>query len=505
MNKKMFFLCAISLLVTTSLFAQDAVRDCAADDKYELMMQQDPAFAARMMEIESFTQNYLATHEGGTRTVVTIPVVVHVVYNGATENVSDAQINTQMDVLNEDFRRLNADASSTLATFLGVAADAEIEFCLASVDPAGGATTGITRTSTSETSFSYISDDVKFNASGGKDAWPADDYMNMWVCDISGGILGYAQFPGGADATDGVVIDYEYFGTIGTATSPFDLGRTATHEVGHWLNLRHIWGDGGCGVDDFCADTPESDGPNYGCNLSATSCSTLDMVQNYMDYTDDDCMNLFSEDQKSRMHALFAAGGARESLLTSGACGGVVGGGCDVPTGLTSSSVSATSATLSWSPVAGATNYRLQIEDDATGVNRRGKTASTTVNLGPGFITPGTTYAWGVKAICADGTSDWAGPAYFTTPVRQGVGIDYNMVIYPNPANGSFYLRGWTAENTTASVVITDLTGRVVSSTLLDEESSMDPHPFNMTLPAGMYIVLVNGDNTTYQENLIIG
>ena len=154
--------------------------------------------------------------------------------------------NHRVDVLNADFRRLNADANNTWPQ----AQDSEIEFCLATVDPNGNATTGITRTSTNTTAFG-TNDQVKSNSSGGKDAWDASKYMNMWVCDISGGILGYAQFPGGNPATDGVVIDYQYFGTIGTASASFDLGRTATHEVGHYLNLRHIWGDGGCSVDDF--------------------------------------------------------------------------------------------------------------------------------------------------------------------------------------------------------------------------------------------------------------
>ncbi|MCB0624470.1 MAG: zinc metalloprotease, partial [Saprospiraceae bacterium] len=178
-----------------------------------------------------------------------------------------------------------------------------------------------TRTSTSVTAFS-ANDNMKFNSSGGKDAWPAGSYLNIWVCDLSGGLLGYAQFPGGPASTDGVVIDYAYFGTIGTATPPFHLGRTATHEVGHWLNLRHIWGDGPCSVDDFVTDTPTSDAANYGCPIGHVSCSTTDMVQNYMDYTDDACMNLYTTGQKNRMRAVFDTGGARQSLLNSTACNG---------------------------------------------------------------------------------------------------------------------------------------------------------------------------------------
>jgi hypothetical protein len=304
----------LALTFTTSLSAQ---RNCGAMEHLEMEMQNDPKRAIKMQQIEQQTRNFIQnTDARAVNGVITIPVVVHVVYNTSAENISDAQVQSQIDVLNADFRRTNSDADGTWSQ----AADTEIEFCLASVDPNGNPTNGITRTSTSVTAFS-TNDNMKFNSSGGKDAWPAGDYLNMWSCDISGGILGYAQFPGGAPATDGVVMDYQYFGTIGTATAPFDLGRTATHEVGHWLNLRHIWGDGGCSVDDFVSDTPTSDAANYGCATGHVSCSTVDMVQNYMDYSDDACMNLYTAGQKTRMRALFEPGGARASLLNSAACG----------------------------------------------------------------------------------------------------------------------------------------------------------------------------------------
>lgn len=305
----------------TSLNAQQ--RNCSTMDYLNQQIETNPQRAAVLEAIEQHTRNFIK--KGGVMeqraTVITIPTVVHVVYNNSTENISDAQIQSQMTVLNNDFRRLNSDADNTWSQ----AADVEIEFCMATVDPNGNPTNGITRTSTNRTSFS-TNDDMKYNSSGGKDAWPAGDYLNMWVCDISGSILGYAQFPGGAAATDGVVMDYQYFGTIGTATAPFDGGRTTTHEVGHWLNLRHIWGDGGCGVDDFVSDTPTSDAANYGCATGHSSCGSTDMVQNYMDYSDDACMNLFTAGQKTRMRALFASGGARASLLNSNGCGSGGGG-----------------------------------------------------------------------------------------------------------------------------------------------------------------------------------
>lgn len=305
-----------TLICLLCLAFTHAQRNCGSMEYLEQQMQQDPDRKVLMQQIEKQTQQFAAATQNRLATVVTIPVVVHVIYNNNTENISDAQIQTQIQVLNDDFRRLNSDADNTWSQ----AADTEIEFCMATVDPNGASTDGITRTSTNTTSFG-TNDQMKFNASGGKDAWPADDYLNVWVCDISGGILGYAQFPGGPASTDGVVCDYQYFGTTGTATSPFDLGRTMTHEVGHYLNLRHIWGDGGCNVDDFVNDTPVSDGANYGCATGHTSCGTVDMVQNYMDYSDDACMNIYTVDQKTRMQALFGSGGSRASLLVSAACG----------------------------------------------------------------------------------------------------------------------------------------------------------------------------------------
>ena len=275
----------VAVLSMTSLNAQ---RNCGSMDVLQEQLENDPKRQSKINTIEKATQSFIDNPSKNVNGTITIPVVVHVVYNGSTQNISDAQINSQIQILNEDFRRLNSDADNTWPQ----AADAEIEFCMASVDPNGNSTSGITRTSTNVNGFG-TNDAVKFNSSGGKDAWPAGDYLNIWVCNIGGGILGYAQFPGGNPATDGVVNDYRYFGDIGTATAPFNLGRTMTHEVGHYLNLRHIWGDGNCNVDDFVSDTPTSDNPNYGCASSHSSCGSTDMVQNYMDYSDDACMNLY--------------------------------------------------------------------------------------------------------------------------------------------------------------------------------------------------------------------
>ena len=231
--------------------------------------------------------------------VVNIPVYVHVVYSNSNENISDAQINSQIAVLNDDFRRTNNDANNTPSAFAGVAADTEITFSLA----------GTFRNASTTTAWG-TNNEVK-------SAYPPvtpETHMNIWVANIGGGILGYAQFPGGSLSTDGIVVSPQYFGTTGYVAAPFDGGRTTTHEVGHYLNLRHIWGDGRCNRDDFVADTPSSDRPNYGCPTTAYHCRSNDQFMNYMDYTDDACMNMFSEGQKERMRALFASGGGRASI-----------------------------------------------------------------------------------------------------------------------------------------------------------------------------------------------
>jgi len=307
-----------------------AQRGCATEDYLEQQLLIDPDLGERMERIERFTQQYLRSPLRSQNQVIRIPVVVHVVYKEEEENVSLEQIESQIRILNEDFRRLNADTTLTPVVFQHLAGDIELEFCLASFDPQGNPTNGITRTATPNSSFSHNTDNVKYTAAGGKDNWDPDAYLNIWVCNLSGNILGYAQYPGGDPERDGVVIDFESFGDIGTAKPPFHLGRTGTHEVGHYLNLRHIWGNGGCGSDDFVADTPVASTANYNgapCDFpGANSCivgtgDLPDMFQNYMDYSDDACMNIFTNGQKERMRAQFAPGGFRYGLVTSNGCG----------------------------------------------------------------------------------------------------------------------------------------------------------------------------------------
>src|SRR5829696_8057257 len=285
------------------------VRSCATMDVHRRLLSRFPSYAAARDEIENHALQYERHPEVAQRPGVTrIPVVVHVVWNTTQQNISDAQIRSQIDVLNRDFRRTNPDVNNTPAPFLPLTADARIEFFLANVDPNGAPTTGIIRRQTTVTSFTG-NDAVKSQASGGADPWRSDRYLNMWVCQLGGGLLGYAQFPGGPAATDGVVITHSGFGTTGTAAPPFHLGRTATHEIGHWLNLNHIWGDDGTGCTgtDNVADTPNQGGSNVDTptfpHVSCGNGPNGDMFMNYMDYVDDPVMVMFTTGQVTRMQA----------------------------------------------------------------------------------------------------------------------------------------------------------------------------------------------------------
>ena len=326
MNKIFTLLLASICLVAT------AQERCGTEAHTRNMIKNNPSYATARAKVNDQTNKWIENHPNHSeKLIITIPVVVHIIWNTNAENISDAQIESQIEILNADFRRTNIDVINTPSVWQSIAADCEIEFCLASTDPNGNATTGITRTQTTETSFSMNNDPVKHTSNGGIDAWDNDDYLNIWVCDLSGGTLGYATQPSNwIGSTDGVVIGYKYFGNTGTAQPPYHKGRTATHEVGHWLNLDHLWGGWGSCGNDQVADTPKQETENYSCPafpLNANACNTTnangDMFMNYMDYTNDACMNLFTNGQKARM--LAAINNYRQNMLSHSLCEGSVG------------------------------------------------------------------------------------------------------------------------------------------------------------------------------------
>lgn len=277
--------------------------------------------------------------------VFTIPVVIHVIHNGdaintvdnaTSENISYAQAVSQINVLNQDYRRM-AGTPGAEVTGYGLGVDVQIQFCLASRDPNGFPTDGVDRVNLGQESWS--TSDIESTVKP-ETIWDPTKYLNMWSVNFSNSsLLGYAQFPteSGLDGldesgmtstanTDGVVSNYNAFGTIAEDDGSFilntsyNLGRTMTHEVGHWLGLRHIWGDGDCDADDYCEDTPNAEAANYSCADEVTSCDSVDMTENYMDYTYDYCMNTFTEDQKARMVTVMTLSPRRASLATSNGC-----------------------------------------------------------------------------------------------------------------------------------------------------------------------------------------
>ena len=324
------------LLLSLSLlcaFGANAQRTCATNEMVNQKAAANPAFAIHNQEIMDYIQNPAnqmsrISDTGSPTVVVTIPVVVHVLYKNATQNISDAQINSQITILNNDFRKLNADFTSVVpAPFQIYGADLEIAFCKATKTPTGAATTGITRKSVPST-FNF---QTSYYLAAGEPAWDTTKYLNIWVGRFNNpNLLGFAYPPGNAgEPDDGLCIGDQFFGNTGTATAPFNKGRTGTHEIGHYFGLEHIWGNDGssCGSianNDGVADTPSTNNPYFGCpdfpafDNDCAGDENGDMFMNYMDYVDDACMAFFTTGQKAITQATLA--GPRASLLTSNGC-----------------------------------------------------------------------------------------------------------------------------------------------------------------------------------------
>lgn len=310
MRKIVFALSALLLFTTAKIWAQ---RTCGSYEHLQEQMKNDPLFASRIRESEKSFNNYIrqSQTQKGKPVTLTIPVVVHVVYNTSQQNISDAQVQSQVDVLNEDYTAKNRDYNNYDAGYGAVKGDADIKFCLVQTR----------HVSTNRKSF-VANDGVKKTQQGGDDAIDPMHTLNIWVCNLGQSLLGYAQFPGGPPETYGIVILYSAFGRGSqfNLLSAYNLGRTATHEIGHCLGLRHIWGDATCG-NDFVDDTPLHDSPNFGCpgegHRSLCTGTPLEMWMNYMDYTDDRCMYFFSDGQVARADFFVDTDPQLQSIITS--------------------------------------------------------------------------------------------------------------------------------------------------------------------------------------------
>lgn len=504
MNRRLHTL-TLALFSVLIVHAQNVQRNCASFEHLQQQLARDPQMAARMESIERFTREHPTPMNPFMRgtPVYVIPVVVHVLWNTSAQNISDAQIQSQIDALNRDYQLLNADSTSVPTAFKGLLADCQIQFCLAKRDPNGATSTGIIRKQTTKTSFSADNDDAKSNSTGGDNAWTASKYLNLWVVpDItsggSSGILGYAQFPGGAAATDGVVIGYKYFGTTGTVVSPYNKGRTATHEVGHWLNLRHIWGDEpACAADDLVNDTPLQADKNFGCPTfplrdACTTSGNGVMFMNYMDYTDDACMYMFTNGQKSRMYGVLQTGGARASITSSDGCVPVSGGSCAAPSGLTASGLTTTSASLSWTAVSGALSYDVDYKatSSTTWIGLAAGTTATSASVSG--LTAGTSYDWRVRTNCSGTSSAYTTGQFTTTSGSSGCASNYE-------ANETLAAAAAIATNTGISAAIGTSTDKDWYKFTLSSTSNLN---ITLTNLAGDYdIVLYNASGTEIKRS----
>ena len=306
------------LLAANFLFAQ---RECGSFDYQKQLIRTDPSLELTHKAIDNFifrdeTSRSQTIGRLEEEKIITIPVIVHILYHYPGENISDDQVRSQLSALNRDYRKLNSDTAKIPLAFKSLAADCEIEFKLATVDASGRATSGIIHKYTPITNWT-LDDKIKFSSEMGDDAWDAKNYLNIWVGTLER-LIGYSSLPGDPANKDGVVISNTVFGI--TNSGIYNQGRTAVHEVGHWLGLRHLWGDADCG-DDGIADTPKQQTFTNGCPSTARiSCNNGpngDMYMDYMDFTNDDCLVMFTQGQKQKMRVLFESGGPRYSILSS--------------------------------------------------------------------------------------------------------------------------------------------------------------------------------------------
>ncbi len=532
---------SVLLLAPFFLFAQQHDR-CASYDIIENWEQQYPGTRQALDEVILNAQKY-SQHQGkrsGARaadTIYRIPVVVHIVYTNAAENLDDSLVYSQIEVLNKAFRRDNADSSDTRAEFKPFAGDAGIEFYLADLDPNGVPTTGITRTVGNPPpffGFSPFGDEVKKTSAGGIDAWPTDRYLNIWVCNLFNGlgVLGYAyppvgnlsNWPAGAAPADtalqGVVVYHEVFGfrnPLALASPAYNIaaeGKTTVHEVAHYLGLRHIWGDGPCNEDDFVADTPEaSDNSQQQCNWTlnqcAPTCSLLpdypNMIENYMDYSADSCMNMFTYGQIAIMRGVLATYRSRLPEITFGTIkpsSGNINGNTFVVN--TTDSLVVTIDLTRWQngtayPYTFSTGDSLN--GNVSGVFQAGSCQQ--VVLYPGdylitasgdtlFFTPGDTVS-----TFDDGTVQ-------IRPFVQTVGINNlhgaSFKLYPNPANGLVYINTSNGAQLT-TVTMVNLLGEVVATQLVNSNATTVDVSH---LAPGIYLVQVNSTEGMLTQRLVV-
>jgi hypothetical protein len=439
------------------LTAQDLQKKCHSNEAVEKIFQQNPEIRTRQQVVEEQISRFAASHNLDTRGGdVTIPVVVHIVYRTTNENISDAQVRSQIDALNRDFNKENSDATKIPSLFSNVAASCGIRFQLANTDPQGTETNGIVRHYTSNMTWG-VSDDIKMPKKGGFAPWNPAKYMNIWVCNMGGRSIGFASFPGMPAEYDGIVIDYRAFGTTGTARAPYSLGRTCVHEVGHFLGLYHIWGDSNCG-DDHIHDTPTQEAdhkgtPTFPQYSKCGSTQTADMFMNYMDYVNDDAMIMFTKGQKDKMLATLMVN--RASLIQSITPLKSV---CSVEK-VIFQAVQPTTATLGWDAITGIKYYTLEYKKWTETTWKVITTTANTYTLSN--LDSETNYESRVKTDCDNGNVSKI--TTFTTKSKASKSSfdAQTLKAYPNPVTNATTLAIDGDSFLGAKVTILDASGQL--------------------------------------------
>ncbi len=476
---------------------------CHAHENFKNQAAEHPEMLRTQEVIEretaEFTKNKSVQMRGGQ---ITIPVVVHVVYRTDAENISVAQIQSQIEALNRDYNKQNTDATKIPSEFSGTAADCQIRFQLASRDSKASPTNGIVRYATTKTTWG-TSDAVKQPTKGGFANWDPKKYLNIYVCNIGEGVLGYASFPSSPTYLDGVVIDYTAFGTLGTARVPFNKGRTAVHEIGHWMNLVHTWGDLDCGTD-YVEDTPQQKDAHYG-NVTTPQYSSCtgkpirDMTMNFMEYVNDDCMFMFSSGQKTRMQAIFAS--ARVSILSSDGCIDAKPLTCDVGKP-TINNIKTTSANITWNEILGMKKYT--IEHKMEGMSNWTVSQTTSLSVSINGLEGGASYVCRVKGDCAE--SAYSEPVSFKTPtVSQTKAIEStSFAIYPNPVVHDVNIMFDVVKDGLVNVQLFDSYGVLKTQIAKNLTKTTPAVSLDLTeYPSGFYLVVTEKDGQRAVKKLL--
>jgi hypothetical protein len=476
---------------------------CHSHENMMHQMAEHPEMLQKMQAIERQTaqfskENRLETRGGQ----ITVPVVIHIIYRTDAENISVAQVQSQLDALNRDFGKQNTDISKVPSEFASLSADCQIKFQLAARDPQANPTTGIVRYKTTKTSWG-ATDDVKRVNKGGYANWDPSKYLNIYVCNIGQGILGYASFPSSPVYLDGVVIDYTVFGTIGAISANFNKGRTCVHEVGHWMNLIHTWGDLDCG-DDYVNDTPQQRDPHYG-NVTTpqysncTGKQTRDMTMNFMDYVNDNCMYMFTTGQKVRIQAIFASN--RASILTSDGCLTAKPLTCNVGKP-TVTDIKTTSANVTWNEILGMKKYTVEYKMPEE--TKWTVTQTTNQTLSINGLIGGATYQCRVKGDCAE--SAYSQDVTFKTPtaLQARATESTGFAIYPNPVVHDVNIMFDVKQDGPVHVQIFDSNGVLKTQVAKNVTRNTPAVSLDLTeYPSGFYLVVTEKDGQRAVKKLL--